>query len=806
MLENAQAQRYLALRRQLIEQRFAKMNAMQRAAVLTTEGPLLILAGAGSGKTTVLINRIANLLLFGNGYNSTTVPFYLNEVGLALLERAAGGEQVDDAELRRLLAEYPPRPWEIMAITFTNKAAAELRARLSAMLGDEEGGQIHASTFHSACVKILRSDIERLGYRSGFAIYDSDDSQKVVKEVLKSLNLDDKQFPPRSVLSKIGEFKDMLETPLQTLARANAANDFRLKRLAQVYEGYQKRLFGANALDFDDIISLTVRLFDEHPDVKEKYQRRYRYVMVDEYQDTNRSQYRLVSHLAGGQGNLCVVGDDDQSIYRFRGATIENILSFEQQYPGAKVIRLEQNYRSTQNILTAANTVIAKNTARKGKTLWTAAGDGDKITLFTAYDERDEAAAIADFIAREHHAGRAYSDCAVLYRLNAQSQTVESALVSAGIPYKVVGGTRFFDRKEIRDVIAYLSVLHNPTDTLRLLRIVNEPKRGIGDATMTSAQEIAEVLGLSVFEVLQNAAEYAPLQRKAAPLTAFANMMADLAEQAESLPLDELLDEVMDKTGYRDLLVAEGITGQTRLENIAELKSTMQRYTDESEEPSLGGFLEEVALYTDLDSYDAGTDAVTLMTMHAAKGLEFPVVFLPGMEEGIFPSNRAFADPEQLEEERRLAYVGITRAKERLVMLTAKRRLLFGQTVYGPESRFVRDVPEALVKRDGRQPAPSAAPTQGAQAGNAGFGVYGKTAAQANAGRIGIGSAAQQPAAKAPQAAFDFKGGDRVRHRVFGEGSILSVTPMGGDYMLEVKFDKVGTKKIMATFAKLERL
>lgn len=810
MLDKAQTDRYLALRRLLIEKRFSKMNDMQRAAVLTTEGPLLILAGAGSGKTTVLINRIANLLLFGKGYQSGTVPFYVDAEALDWLEQAARGEGPDDGRLSRLLAENPPRPWEILAITFTNKAAAELKSRLSAMLGEELGAQVHASTFHSACVRMLRADIDRLGYRSGFAIYDTDDSQKVIRDMLKAQNLDDKQFAPRSVLSKIGEFKDMLETPDQTLQRAEAASDFRLKKLAALYKGYQQRLFEANALDFDDIITLTVRLFDQHPDVLEKYRRRYRYVMVDEYQDTNRSQYKLVSQLASGSNNLCVVGDDDQSIYRFRGATIENILSFEQQYAGAKVIRLEQNYRSTQNILSAANEVIAKNTARKGKTLWTAAGDGDKITLYTASDERDEANAIADIIGREHDAGRSYSDCAVLYRMNAQSQTVESALVSAGIPYKVVGGTRFFDRKEIRDMIAYLSVLHNPADALRLGRIINEPKRSIGDATVTSAQEIADVLGISLFEVLQNAESYAPLQRKAKPLMQFSAMMNNLMESAGVLPLDELLDALLADTGYRAMLIADGVQGQTRMENIEELKTTMKRYEGETDEPSLGGFLEEVALYTDLDSYDADADAVTLMTMHAAKGLEFPVVFLPGMEEGLFPSTRAFADPEQLEEERRLAYVGITRAKERLVLLTAKRRMLFGQTLYGRESRFLGDIAPGLLRREGRKPASGGQAAQ-RHSEPVSFGMFGKTAAQAAAetARRGVGSsfsAAASKSAPAEKAGLDLEKGDRVQHRVFGGGTVISVTPMGGDHMLEVRFDRVGVKKIMATFARLQKL
>ena len=806
MSENMR-ERYIKLRRALIERRFAKMNDMQRKAVVTTEGPLLILAGAGSGKTTVLINRIANILMFGCGYESENMPSHITEDDIELLEAALRSDEPTWESLYPLLSENPPEPWQITAITFTNKAAGELRSRLVDMLG-EAGNDIKASTFHSACVKILRSEIEHLGYKSGFAIYDSDDSQKVIKAVLKELNLDEKQFSPRSVLAKIGEFKDRLETPHNVADRANAG-EFHLKRLASIYEEYQKKLFAANALDFDDIISLTVRLFQEHPDVLQKYQRRCRYVMVDEYQDTNRSQYKLVSMLSGGYNNLCVVGDDDQSIYAFRGATIENILSFENQYSNAKVIRLEQNYRSTQNILTAANKVIACNKGRKGKNLWTSAGDGDKIVCFTAYDERDEANAIADAISKEHKSGVSYNDFAVLYRLNAQSQSVESALVSSGIPYKVVGGTKFFDRKEIKDMVAYLSILHNPDDTLRLNRIINEPKRSIGASTMQTAEEIAQVLGVSLFEVIAHAEHYAPLSKKAKPLMSFASMIQQLMDSASVTPLDELLDELLDATGYKAMLEAEGIQGITRLENIEELKTTMKRYESETDEPSLGGFLEEVALYTDLDSYDADSDAVTLMTLHAAKGLEFPVVFIPGMEEGVFPSARALGEQQQLEEERRLAYVGITRAKRSLTLLHAKRRMLFGQTSSGRLSRFVTEIPDELLKKAGRKPEPASPSAafggRSSYGSDISFGSYGKTASQSrgSASLLGIGTAPKQ---SSQQTFSAFSKGERVHHRVFGDGTVVSATPMGGDCMLEITFDKIGKKKIMAAFAKLEKL
>ncbi len=802
MASQTLSERYLTLRRALIERQFEKMNDRQREAVLTTEGPLLILAGAGSGKTTVLIHRIANLLLFGGAYHSDTVPFYVQEEDIAFLEDVLAQKAQDVPRMRRLLAEYPPHPWEVMAITFTNKAAGELRDRLVQMLG-EEGKEVAASTFHSACVRILRADGDRLGYRSGFTIYDADDSQRVVKAVLKELNLDEKRFPPRSLLSAMGQAKDAMETPADLKERARQSGDFHLEKTAAVYEAYQRRLMGANAMDFDDIITQTVRLFRENPDVLEKYRRRWKYIMVDEYQDTNRSQFLLVQMLAGGYGNLCVVGDDDQSIYRFRGATIENILSFERQFEGARVIRLEQNYRSTQNILDAANQVIANNAGRKGKTLWTDSGAGEKITLYTAQDERDEAHEIADRIAASHRAGHPYRGHAVLYRLNAQSQSVESALMLAGIPYKVVGGLRFFDRKEIKDVLAYLSVLNNPLDELRLSRIINEPKRGIGDATVAAAREIAAMLGISVFEVLCTADRYAPLQRKTKPLLEFSHMMKELAEASAAMPIGELIEELIEASGYRAALAAEGVTGETRMENIEELKTMTLRYEEETEEPTLSGFLEEVALYTDLDSYDESDDKVTLMTLHAAKGLEFPVVFLPGMEEGLFPSYRALGDAEQLEEERRLAYVGITRAKESLVLLTAKRRMLFGQTQYGRPSRFLREIPHELLDEcakavpAARSQAPSAG---GREAFAADVAVSRRSSAAAFSGQ------AAQSRAQTPPEPFSLSEGDRVRHKVFGEGSIRTVRPMGGDHLLEISFDRVGTKKIMAAYARLEKL
>jgi len=794
-MTNEQKNRYLTLRRKLIAAHFCGMNERQLEAVCATEGPLLILAGAGSGKTTVLINRIANLLLYGRGASDDEAPFYISDADIDFLQQVADGTAQDDGRVAKLLRAYPPQPWEILAITFTNKAANELKERLERMLG-EQGRQVAASTFHSACVRILRAHGDRIGYRSGLTIYDADDSLRVIKNVLKELNLSDKTFSPRAVLAEIGRAKDRLETPQEMAANGSG---FRMANVAKIYEAYQRRLWEANAVDFDDIISQTVRLFSQCPDVLEKYQKKWHYIMVDEYQDTNCSQFELIRMLADGWHNLCVVGDDDQSIYRFRGATIENILSFEESFSGARVVRLEQNYRSTQNILDAANRVIENNRGRKGKKLWTNAGAGEKISVYHAADERDEAHEIVRRIEDSHAGGAAWRDHAVLYRINAQSQAIEQALAIAGVPYKIVGGQRFFDRKEVRDVIAYLSVLHNPADELRLSRVINEPKRGIGDATAATAREIAQMLGISLFEVLETAEQYAPLQKKARPLMKFSAMMRNLMEVSESGPLGGLVDRLIEESGYGEMLRAEGPTGETRLENIEELKTMMLRYEEESEEPSLSGFLEEVALYTDLDSYDASGDSVTLMTLHAAKGLEFPAVFLPGMEEGIFPSYRSIGEETELEEERRLAYVGITRAKRSLTLLTARHRVLFGQSQHGSPSRFLREIPADLVEVTGMRTAvqPTSAQRRAARVQEL---THARTSSASSA------SHTLRAAGVGGQASFSLAVGDRIRHGVFGDGTIRSVKAMGGDHLLEIDFDLVGAKKIMAGYARLQKL
>ncbi len=784
--------RFLQLKRAVLEQKFNRMNESQRQAVFQAKGPVLILAGAGSGKTTVVVNRIANLVKYGNGYHSEYMPPFITKDDLAMMQDYLEGWDADEERLTQLISDRPAQPWQILAITFTNKAAGELKQRLESMLG-EDAREIQASTFHSACVRILRREIEALGYPSSFTIYDSDDSLRVVKECMKSLNISDKTFPPRSMLGAISRAKDSMISP-QALMK-QSGNDFRVSSQAKVYEAYQKRLKSSGAVDFDDIIALTVRLFQENPEILEKYQRRWQYIMVDEYQDTNHAQYLLVSMLAQGHKNLCVVGDDDQSIYKFRGATIENILSFEQQFPGAMVIRLEQNYRSTSTILDAANAVIAHNTERKGKNLWTQNETGEPILIFRGADEEQEGGFIADTILSNVADGAKFSDHAVLYRMNAQSNMIERSLVKSGIPYRIIGGLRFYERKEIKDILAYLHVLNNPADRVRLKRIINEPKRGIGDATVAAAEEIADHLGISLFETFATADQYAPLSRKAGPVMAFTAMMKELQEEIDEAHLEELVDHILEKTGYEKSMLALGDEGKGRLENIEELKSNLIKYSQENEEPTLSGFLEEISLYTDLDNLDPDADNVIMMTLHSAKGLEFPYVFIAGVEEGIFPGNQSMFDPAQVEEERRLAYVGITRAKKRLFITTAASRMLFGQTTRNRISRFAGEIPKDLYQMDDRTVTLKKASSSLLQPQ--------RPAYSASATQIGIGFARVQK--KNPdEAAFSqqtFAPGKRIVHKSFGEGMIVSMTPMAGDVMMEVAFDKVGTKKIMLNFA-----
>lgn len=774
------------LRRQVMEKEFSRMNPMQKEAVFTTEGPLLILAGAGSGKTTVLVNRIANIVKYGCAYHAAEFPVSPTAEEIRMLEEYRDGTQEYTDEIAELLAVRPAKPWQILAITFTNKAAGELKERLEAMLGPD-GQDIWASTFHSACARILRRDGESLGYTSHFTIYDTDDSKRVMKECQRLLNIDDKMLSHKTLLHEISHAKDSLISPEEYLN--DAGDDVRLRKIGEAYRLYEKLLRDADAMDFDDIIVNTVKLLEENEEVRTRYQRRFRYVMVDEYQDTNHAQYRLTSLLAGGSGNLCVVGDDDQSIYRFRGATIENILSFEEQYHKAKVIRLEQNYRSTQNILDAANAVISHNTERKGKNLWTANGPGEKIVLDNAFDEQEESTFIADTIMDSVKGGRKWSDHAVLYRMNAQSNAIERTFVRMGVPYRVIGGHRFYERKEIRDALAYLSVISNPADNIRLRRIINEPKRGIGATTINHAAQIAAGLGLSIYEVISHADEYEQLVRAAPRLRAFTQIIDGLAEAAEELPLNELFEKAMRDTGYLDSLALDRETYQDRLENIQELSSNLLRYSEENEEGDLNGFLEEVALMTDIDNYNEEADTVVLMTLHSAKGLEFPVVFIPGMERGIFPGIQALYSASEMEEERRLAYVGITRAKERLYLTNARTRMLYGSTSHNAPSPFLEEIPEALVEEKRKvvlqQPKPAAQ----------------RAAKPKKTFDHSFGPAAPKPSAPAGS----YRVGDAVGHKLFGTGVVLSAQPMGNDTLLEIAFEKAGTKKLMANFARLTK-
>lgn len=728
-----------------LKAQFSSLNEMQQKAIFQTEGPVLILAGAGSGKTTVLVNRIA----------------YIIKAGLA-------------------------EPWQILAITFTNKAAGELKDRIEAV-GGEGADEVWAATFHSTCARILRRWGDRLGFSSHFTIYDTDDSRRLMKEILKQLNIDEKFLSHKVVLNEISKYKDKMKEPKDV--QNAACYDSRLKYIAQAYELYQQRLMTSDAMDFDDLICYTIKLFEQNRDVLEYYQRRFKYIMVDEYQDTNKTQYRLISLLSQARNNLCVVGDDDQSIYRFRGATIENILSFENEFKGAVVIRLEQNYRSTGNILDAANNVIKNNDERKGKTLWTENPTGERITLHTASSERDEAMFIARTILDGVAEGRSFSDYAVLYRMNAQSNAIEQALSRSGIPHRVIGGHRFYDREEIKDMTSYLQVINNPHDDIRLRRIINKPKRSIGEATMTKVAEIGAGIGESVYSVIRHASDYPTLSRAAAKLEDFAKLIDGFVEAAASgdYSIAELYNLILEHTDYKNYLIAEKDDYDQRIENIDELSSNIIKFQEDyGDDATLGAFLEEISLMTDIDNYDAQTDSVVMMTLHSAKGLEFPIVFIPGMEDGIFPSMATIMEAGELNEERRLAYVGITRAKEKLYLVKTRERMLFGATTHNRESRFVSEIPSQLIEKTGNENV--FARHQYEYQPQQKFDPFAKkktTAAPTN---------------------NHYSVGNTVYHKAFGTGMILTATPMGNDTMLEIAFDKVGTKTLMANFAKMEIL
>ena len=781
---------YNTLKRNALTSFFSRTNEMQRKAVFQVKGAVLIIAGAGSGKTTVLCNRIANMMRFGNAYLDNEVRDITPEEEQFLEAFPSMEKTPENAErLAQIVAVDPVAPWNILAITFTNKAAGELKQRLIDMIG-EGAEKINASTFHSACVKILRREIENLGYQRSFTIYDEDDSKRVIKDVMKRLDMDEKVFNPKVFKNMISRCKDKMISPEEYAPMAQASGELLEKRCAEVYTQYQAALRAASAVDFDDIIYLTVKLFEDFPDVLDHYRHLYKYIMVDEYQDTNVAQYRLIALLAGDNGNLCVVGDDDQSIYRFRGATIENILNFEKQYPGSVGIRLEQNYRSTENILNAANAVIKNNTQRKDKALWSDLGEGEKIKCCNFDSEIAESRFVADTILDGVKNGKHYTDFALLYRSNSQSRSFENTLARSGIPYTIVGGLRFYDRKEIKDIMSYLAVLNNPYDTVRFRRIINEPKRGIGDATVEEIIRIADGLHMSPIEVCREASQFETLSRKSAALKAAANLFDELDELADTLRLDELIDAVAEKSGYIKAMQALGEEGAGRIENITELKSNAMTLLDENPETTLPDFLEQVALVSDLDSYDGDLDRVSLMTMHSAKGLEFDTVFMVGAEDNIFPSYRSMNDPAEMEEERRLAYVAITRAKRMLYITHTSYRMLYGQTMRNKLSTFVREIPENLIEKTGERVHKPASEWKKP--------VKPNYLAQ---------EAAMAAARTAPMASgIVFAAGDRVNHNVFGEGTVADAKRMGNDTMLTINFDNGQSKKVMANFARIEKL
>ncbi|MBR7085557.1 MAG: UvrD-helicase domain-containing protein, partial [Oscillospiraceae bacterium] len=708
-----------------------------------------------------------------------------------LQDYVAGNISLTRQELKNILNSRGVKPWNILAVTFTNKAADELKQRLINM--PVEGAEdVHASTFHSACVRILRTCIDRLGYGNQFTIYDTDDSLKLLKACLKEAKIDEKKFPPKQVLASISNAKDKMIAPENY--ESVFGSDYKQVVIAKLYKAYQEKLFASNALDFDDLIYQTVRVFETCPDVLEKYQNKFQYILVDEYQDTNHAQYRLISLLAEKYGNLCVVGDDDQSIYKFRGATIVNILNFEKQFSNCKTVKLEENYRSTQHILSSANDVISHNTARKDKKLWTSAGDGELVNLVKVRDEKEEALYIANIIKKEVSAGKKYSDFAVLYRMNALSNTIERGFLQNQIPYQIYGGIRFQDRKEIKDVTAYLSVLQNPFDFVRFERIINTPKRGIGEGTSSKIVQIAHDLHISPFEVIQNCSQYPLLGKRTSSLRQFAGLIQTLQQALATMPLADFFDFMLEKTGYLAMLQQETAeTAGERIENIKEFRSNIVDYVRNTENPDLEGFLSEMALYTDADKTISG-DTVSLMTMHSAKGLEFDTVFAAGMENNIFPGFRSMDNQEELEEERRLAYVTITRAKRNLYLLHAQERLIFGDYRRNALSRFINEInPEHLdsgvkpVKKSFASPAETPVKSGLKQ-------------------QMAMISQTKKTPPSLGNPDLKLAVGDRIQDAKFGQGTVLRAEAMGNDYLLEIAFDDVGTKKLMARFRQITKL
>lgn len=789
-------ERYLAAKRALFDQKYAFLNEKQREAVYTTKGPLLVLAGAGTGKTTLLVNRIAHILKYGNAYFSDQVPTGISEETIAEMEKA---KALSNEDLNIYLDSFADRsefiaPWNVLAITFTNKAANEMKTRLEKTIGDA-AKDIWCGTFHSMCLRMLRKYAKSIGYDSNFTIYDADDSKKLIADCMKQMGVDEKVISVRTMMSRISMAKNTLMTPQDF--DAEVGHDMKLQQISSVYTLYYHRMKGAMAMDFDDIIMNTVLLLRENTEALTYYQKQFHYVMIDEFQDTNFAQFELALLLSGGYGNLMVVGDDDQSIYKFRGATIENILHFDEKLPGTKIIKLEENYRSTEHILNAANSVIRHNFGRRGKELWSKKGEGEKVVIKQFDTQNDESRYIVnkimELVIREK---KKYSDFAVLYRTNAQSNAIESVLAKSAIPYRIVGGHRFFERKEIKDVLAYLSVVNNPSDNLRLERIINEPKRKIGEATMAAVRRISEYRNLAMFEVMENADRYPNVSKSYSKFVMFVALIRRLQNMQGKVKLSELVRETIELSGYMDMLRTQEENGEgpERRENVEELISSVIEYEEKTENATLQGFLEEISLVTDIDNYDQASDAIVLMTIHSAKGLEFPVVFLPGMEEGIFPSQQSAFAPDELEEERRLAYVALTRAEQRVYALCAKERLLFGKTQFNPASRFLSEISDEHKTGDLLNQKPQMKTEIGE-----------KTKKFTLSNAFTSKSSLSSEVGKTKKVEH-FVVGDRVSHYMFGEGTMRAVKEMGADVLYEVEFDKVGNKKLMATYAKLRKI
>lgn len=773
-------------KRALFSKYYGFLNAPQQEAVAAVNGPLLVLAGAGSGKTTVLVNRIGNLILFGDAWNNEELP----EDAEALYTEMCDAEEGSRAKIRAVLeklAVNPARPYRVLCITFTNKAANEFKERLRTILG-ESARDIWAGTFHSVCVRILRRHIGLLGYTGSFTIYDTDDVKKIVNAIMKRRHIDEKLLSVKAIMNLISRYKEKGYTPEEMMM--DGGKDDRIVKTANVYAEYQRELKQSNALDFDDIIMLTDQLFTEYPEVLSQYRRQFDYILVDEFQDTNPSQNRLVTKLGAGKENVCVVGDDDQSIYSFRGATVENILQFDHTFPRAKVVRLEQNYRSTGHILEAANAVIRHNQGRKGKNLWTASGEGERIRVERPITQNEESSFITYEIRRQVASGEhSYGDFAVLYRVGALSNNIEQAMVKARIPYRICGGLRFNERREIKDVISYLSVVNNPSDNVRLRRILNVPKRAIGETTAGKLELIAAEENESLYTVASRANAYPAFGKAAGKLSEFSRLIGSMRDYAEEHTLTETVEYILNTSGYMRFLAeeaeADGDADHEREQNVREFLSTARQFEETAENPTLSSFLEEMALVSDVDNLEEGQDAVTLMTVHSAKGLEFPVVFLIGFEDGLFPGMQALMEGG-VEEERRLAYVAITRAKQALYLFHCESRMLYGRTEYRSPSRFLAEIPDEHLQK-------SYAERKNTYTGDC---------AQKNE-RVRFSQPRQT--AKPAGGQTVFTAGDRVKHAFFGPGEILDSKEMGGDMLYEIRFDSGSIKRIMGSFAKLQR-